>query len=163
MDAHEIVVSIEAMYEAHRVELTSFATGLVGPDEASDVVSTAMMNMMRRGQHLDNISNHRAYLFQVTYREALRLRRKRAPRSLQMQIDVVSGSTDEAALTTNRIDIFNSVMKLAARQRAVITLVYWLDYSIPETALTLSISEGAVKKHLARARANLRKALGDGQ
>lgn len=46
--------------------------------------------------------------------------------------------------------------RLSIRQRAVVALTYWDGLAPDEVAATLGISAGAVKSHLARARAKLR-------
>jgi RNA polymerase sigma factor (sigma-70 family) len=52
-----------------------------------------------------------------------------------------------------------AVGKLSVRQRAVIVLTYWADLDPPTVAERLGISEGSVRRHLARARAHLREVL----
>jgi DNA-directed RNA polymerase specialized sigma24 family protein len=48
---------------------------------------------------------------------------------------------------------------LSAQQRAIAYLTYWEDLTPQVIAKMLNISEGSVKRQLARARSNLRKAL----
>jgi RNA polymerase sigma factor (sigma-70 family) len=48
---------------------------------------------------------------------------------------------------------------LGVRQRAVIVLTYWADLEPAAIADWLGVSEGSVRSHLARARANLREVL----
>jgi RNA polymerase sigma factor (sigma-70 family) len=48
---------------------------------------------------------------------------------------------------------------LSLRQRAVVVLAYWADLTPDDIADRLGISEGAVRRHLARARARLRAVL----
>ena len=52
-----------------------------------------------------------------------------------------------------------AVDRLSVQQRAVILLTYWMDLDPKSTAERLGISEGAVRRHLARARARLREVL----
>ena len=54
-----------------------------------------------------------------------------------------------------------AVAALSVRQRAVIVLTYWLDLHPAGIAGLLGVSEGAVRRHLARARAHLREVLRD--
>jgi RNA polymerase sigma-70 factor (ECF subfamily) len=53
----------------------------------------------------------------------------------------------------------DAVVALSVRQRAVIVLTYWADLDPRTVAERLGISEGSVRRHLARARAHLREAL----
>ncbi|MGH9224089.1 MAG: sigma factor-like helix-turn-helix DNA-binding protein, partial [Acidimicrobiales bacterium] len=52
-----------------------------------------------------------------------------------------------------------AVAALSVRQRAVIVLTYWLDLHPAGIATLLRVSEGSVRRHLARARARLREVL----
>jgi DNA-directed RNA polymerase specialized sigma24 family protein len=45
------------------------------------------------------------------------------------------------------------------RQRAVIFLIYWEDLDIPSVAGLLKVSEGSVRRHLARGKTRLKEAL----
>jgi RNA polymerase sigma factor (sigma-70 family) len=62
-------------------------------------------------------------------------------------------------MPTLRPEIRRAVAALSARQRAVIVLTYWADLDPRHVAERLGISEGSVRRHLARARAHLRKVL----
>jgi RNA polymerase sigma factor (sigma-70 family) len=52
-----------------------------------------------------------------------------------------------------------AVGTLSLRQRAVVVLTYWADLDPATIAERLGISDGSVRRHLARARARLREAL----
>jgi RNA polymerase sigma factor (sigma-70 family) len=52
-----------------------------------------------------------------------------------------------------------AVAGLSVRQRAVVVLTYWADLDPRAVAERLGISEGSVRRHLARARARLREVL----
>ncbi len=52
-----------------------------------------------------------------------------------------------------------AVVGLSQQQRACVYLTYWNDLSPAQAADWLGIGEGSVKRHLARARANLREVL----
>ena len=51
-----------AIWAQHRDELTRYATVLVGPSEADDVLSTVVLRLLRR-RSLGDLSDPRAYLF----------------------------------------------------------------------------------------------------
>lgn len=52
-------------------------------------------------------------------------------------------------------ELYAALRRLPARQREAIALYYFVDLSIAECALAMSLSEGAVKSHLARGRERL--------
>lgn len=51
------------------------------------------------------------------------------------------------------VDVHRALAHLTPQQRAVIFLAYWEDLAPPQIAATLAVSEGTVRKQLARARA----------
>jgi RNA polymerase sigma-70 factor (ECF subfamily) len=52
-------------------------------------------------------------------------------------------------------ELYTALRRLPARQREAIVLYYFADLSIAECARAMSLSEGAVKSHLARGRERL--------
>ena len=59
------------------------------------------------------------------------------------------------------LDLFNAVMSLPKKERAVIHLFYYEDMTVKEIAEMLKINESAVKTRLHRARKTLKLILGD--
>lgn len=59
------------------------------------------------------------------------------------------------------LDLFNAVMSLPKKERAVIHLFYYEDMTVKEIAEMLKIKESAVKTRLHRARKTLKLILGD--
>jgi RNA polymerase sigma factor (sigma-70 family) len=148
-------------YRQHGPELVRFAGGIVGAHDAADVVATAVARTWSRSQKIE-IQDGRAYLFRAVYRESISWRRQRGRRaSLQQRAE---SGRHEPAPAPDRVDpvdpaIAAALQSLSARQRAVIVLTYWQDLHPDQIAALLDISPGAVRKHLARARAALREAL----
>ena len=56
-----------------------------------------------------------------------------------------------------RMDVLTALGRLPRRQRAVITVRYFLDLSVDEAAVTLGISVGAVKSQAHKAIVTLRR------
>jgi RNA polymerase sigma-70 factor (sigma-E family) len=56
----------------------------------------------------------------------------------------------------NRMVLLDALAQLPARQRAVVVLRYWEDYSVDDTAAALGCSVGTVKSQASRALATLR-------
>jgi RNA polymerase sigma factor (sigma-70 family) len=152
--------TVEEAYGAYAAELTAFATGLVGPMDAHDVVAAALTRVLASGRWTA-VRRPRAYLYQVVYRETVALQRqagRRARLAERVRTSLPPGDAPsppdppDAALTA-------AVRALPLRQRAVIVLTYWQDLAPDEVATRLGVSTGAVKKHLARGRENVRRAL----
>jgi len=136
-------------------ELTRFATGLVGRSEAADVVSDAVVRCMS-ARRWPSVKQKRAYLYRSVYHEALKLHRSRVRRQSR-EIRAVLGQDVE--VTEIDPEVASAVRQLSVRQRAVTVLTYWNDLDPASISRTLRISEGAVRRHLARARARLRELL----
>jgi RNA polymerase sigma factor (sigma-70 family) len=56
-------------------------------------------------------------------------------------------------------EVWKALSSLSIQQRAVIVCAYWLDLDPARTAELLGVSEGSVRKQLARARAHLKEEL----
>ncbi len=72
-----------------------------------------------------------------------------------------AGGGLRADLQVPRPEVLEQVAKLSVRQRAVVVLTYWDDFDRATVAALLGISEGTVKRHLARAHHKLRELITD--
>jgi RNA polymerase sigma factor (sigma-70 family) len=145
------------VYEKHAEELMRFATALVGPSDAADIVSTAMVNALSSRSWAD-VRNRRAYLYRCVLNAARSGHRSQARRE-RREVRVAERGVLEPPDV--RPEVLDAVRSLSERQRAVIYLTYWDDLDTASIATLLDISPGAVKRHLARARDQLRRKLHD--
>lgn len=137
------------IYRKHADEFTRFATGLVGPSQASDVVSEAVLKCMSSKQWA-GVAKKRAYLYRAIYNEAARFHRSSMRRRSREERAAVGEVLESREV---RPEILAAVSRLSVRQRAVIFLTYWDDLDSGAVARLLNISDGSVRRHLARARA----------
>ena len=144
-----------ASYERVAPELQRFAASLVGGDDAADIVSIVMIRALRTPKW-PSVTNPRAYLYRAVFNEASRWRRRSELRGRHERQLALPASFDAAEF---RPEIRVAVDSLSVRQRAVVVLTYWADLEPAAIAVVLQISEGSVRRHLARARARLRKVL----
>jgi RNA polymerase sigma factor (sigma-70 family) len=142
-------------WEKHADELTRFATGIVGPSDAPDVVSGALLHCMV-SRRWPTVSDRRAYLYRAVLNEALASRRSLTRRR---QREMSAALTEPVADGGPSPEVLEALRRLSVRQRAVIVLTYWNDLEPSSVAGLLGISEGAVRRHLARARAHLKEYL----
>jgi RNA polymerase sigma factor (sigma-70 family) len=147
----------EEVYAKYAGELIRFATGLVGPSEAEDVVSGAVLSAMY-SKRWPSVHNRRAYLYQSVLNEARQNWRASARRRAR---EAKASPREEWSTENLNPEVLDVVRGLSTRQRAVIVLTYWSDLEPARVSALLGISEGAVKRHLARARVHLRERLGD--
>jgi RNA polymerase sigma-70 factor (ECF subfamily) len=145
------------IYAKYADELVRFATGLVGPSHAQDVVSGAVVRCLG-SRSWATVRNPRAYLYRSVWAEARMAHRG----SLRRQVREQHAAPPESAESPDvQPEILRAVASLSLRQRAVIVLTYWADLDPPAVAEFLGIREGSVRRHLARARARLREVLHD--
>ena len=141
-------VSDEAIWNKHREELIRYATLLVGPDEAEDVLSTVVLRVLRR-RSLADLEDPRPYLFRGVLNEARSVGRRRARRPLDVVSVEFPCDVDPGVL--------DAVRALPNRQRAAVYLTYWRDLPVAETSLLMGCRPGTVKRYLHLARARLRE------
>lgn len=145
------------LYRKHADDLVALATTLVGPSDAADVVSAAVSRTIG-SPHWSGVQDRYAYWVRAVYNEA-RSSYRSSMRRLAREDLVARRAPVQAAEPEIRPDVIQAISSLSMRQRAVIYLTYWNDMAVPEVAATLAISDGSVRRHLARARNNLRRTL----
>jgi RNA polymerase sigma-70 factor (ECF subfamily) len=144
-----------ALYAAVAPGLIAFAAGLVGRSDAPDILSSAVVKALA-APAWPTVTDRRAYLYRAVFNEAATWNRRSAQRR-QRESRVGEALTWE--LPTFRPDVRDAVERLSVQQRAVIMLTYWADLDPPTIAERLGVSEGSVRRQLARARARLREVL----
>jgi RNA polymerase sigma-70 factor (ECF subfamily) len=145
------VMDNEQIYRSYAVELTRYATGLVGPFDAADVVTDSCLKAFSSRKWPD-VTNRRAYLYRTVLSVAMD--HHRSTRSRRVRELKTAGPETTAAHEID-VDVLNAVERLSVRQRAAVVLTYWADLPVEAVAEQMGISTGAVKRHLARARNHL--------
>ena len=149
------MVEPDELYRSHADELVRYATALVGPDDAADVVVDAVMASLR-SPGWPQVRNQRAYLYRAVLHRAASVRRSDARRVARELRVAVADSVPPAA---SSIDAQRALVGLSHQQRAVVFLTYWDDQTPAQIAALLGVGEGTVRKQLARAREQLRRTL----
>ena len=155
MDGVMELHSVSGLYEEYRTGLVRFATALVGPSDAADVVSEAMASLLRGGS-LSSAEHPRALMYRAVVLKARSMQRsvyRRRARERRFAESVIEHAPEV------RPDVLEAVLHLSVRQRACVYLTYWEDLSAGQVAERLGLGEGTVKKYLARARTHLREVL----
>ncbi|MEO1058560.1 MAG: RNA polymerase sigma factor [Actinomycetota bacterium] len=151
---------LEVAYRQHSAELMRYATVLVGPADAHDVVTDAMVKVFAAvGEGGDSaVTELRAFLFRAVHHRAvdyLRSRSRRRRREVTYARRDHTTNSDSAVATDARA----LLAALTVQQRTVVFLTYWVDWSPSQIGGVMGVSEGTVRKQLARARARLREQL----
>jgi RNA polymerase sigma factor, sigma-70 family len=144
-----------AIYSDYSPELVRFATGLVGTTDAPDVVANAFVQLMAAPVWA-TAQNHRALLYRRVLFEARSWQRTAVRRRSR---ESRSAGASVVEFPDLQPEIAAAVDALSPQQRAVVFLTYWNDLTVSGVADLLDISEGSVRKQLARARKHLRRVL----
>lgn len=149
-------VGWEDGYRQHADRLIRLATVLVGPDHAPDLVSVAV----HRAVHSPGWAQVRdvgAYLTTTLVNESKQHHRERSRRRDREERALRLAATDGRAVELPlELDVHRALAALSPQQRAVVYLAYWEDRTIPAIAEQLAVSEGTVRKQLARAKKTLK-------
>jgi RNA polymerase sigma factor (sigma-70 family) len=143
------------IYRKYADDLTRFATGLVGPSDASDVVSEAVLSCLA-SKGWPTVTEKRSYLYRSVYNRAADFHRSRHRRRLREEQAALPELVEAPEI---RPEVLAAIFALSVRQRAVVLLTYWEDLDPSAIASRLDISEGSVRRHLARGRARLKETL----
>jgi len=144
-------VDDQSILRKNQDDLIRYATVLVGPTGAEDVVSTVVLRVLAR-KRLQDLDEPRAYLFRAVLNESkTRLSRRRTHLSTS-EVGMVPADDPEP-------DILQAVLELPAQQRAATYLVYWAGMTVAETAGLMGIRPGTVKRYLYLARNSLKGVL----
>lgn len=123
---------------------------------ADDVVAMAVVKLYRNWRKVGSADNRDAFAQKVLIRCWLDERRRpwrREHAQEELPEDAQPAAWDRLA---ERETLAGLLKSLAPKQRAVLVLRFYLDYSVEDTAKLLHISEGTVKSQSARGLETLR-------
>jgi RNA polymerase sigma factor (sigma-70 family) len=152
------------LYERLAPELIHFATTLVGPSGAEDLLATGVLNALT-SPRWPAIDNKRAYLYRCLVNEAHKQRRstsrrlEREVRSARRTVDDPGDRGRGAGPGVLDPTILDALRQLTVRQRAVIYLTYWSDLTPKQVGTALDSSLRTVERDLTNARTRLEELL----
>ena len=148
-------LSDEEVYAKHADELLRFAATLVGPSDAEDLLSSAVLGALSSSSWA-HVRSPRAYLYRSVLNEARQLGRSSRRRLLREARAAVPDAVDSVSV---RPEVLSAVAKLSVEQRAVVFLTYWCDLTVEEVSETLGFSQRTTERRLRSARTLLRSVL----
>jgi RNA polymerase sigma factor (sigma-70 family) len=154
--------AFDAVVERHRAALLRYATTLVGPDRAEDVVQQAFEKALNHLRHDERELALRAWLYRVCHNLSINvLQRKGADyEQLDENYDGVPQPPDVFERGQNLRSVFKQVRGLPDRQRSALMLSAVGDMSYEQIANDMHVTPPVVRQLLYRARSTLRDALG---
>jgi RNA polymerase sigma-70 factor (sigma-E family) len=126
---------------------------------AQDLVQSALMRVLPHWDRIGRMENVDAYACRVLVRVHASWRRRRwwgeIPHVADPDRD--PAKIDDENDRVDKVVLLNALAKLPARQRAVIVLRFYLDFSEQRTADALGCRVGTVKSQTSKALATLRR------
>lgn len=120
---------------------------------AEDLVQTALAKAWPKWERTQQ---HEAYVRKILVHEFARGWRRKWRGEIATETLPERGLPDDSDAVAAREDIMRALSALPPKQRAVIVLRYFHDYTEADIADALGISPGTVKSHASRALAALR-------
>ncbi len=130
-----------------------YATALVGPDTADNVVSSVVVRTLARPGGLGGLREPKQYLMKAILNET-RSRHRRAVRRPTIHADTTTSVT-----SADGDQVVDMIRSLPARQRAAAYLVFYEEYTPTEAARLMGCRPATVRRYLHLARTKLREAL----
>jgi len=147
------VMDNETVYRSFSAELTRYATGLVGPFDAPDVVTDACLKAFE-ARNWPNVVDPRAYLYRTVLTVAHDHHRRTLSRRLREMRTAGRDHVPDPAASVD-VEVLRAVERLSVQQRAAVFLTYWEDLPPDVVGERMGVSTGTVKRHLDRARKRL--------
>lgn len=134
------------------------------PAFAEDVLQNSYLKMLDGRARTNGTADFRGFLFGVIRRTAMEERRRRVIRSaltlaFLRQEHVDTDGLEPLICDESSRELVRALEQLSARQRDVLTLVFYQDLTIAEAAEVLGISLGSARVHYERGKAQLRRLL----
>lgn len=156
--------AVAGIFEEHRAGLEKFARGR-GANDPEDTTDEAFLQLVIHWDQLHH--THKALAWMRTVVRRLTCKQFRDLERLQNMIRILgldlaaTQAESDLVLNEDQRAVLDAVRALSQRQRDVILLRFWFGLSVAEIAHKLSIKEKTVRTHDRRAKARLKKALGE--
>jgi RNA polymerase sigma-70 factor (ECF subfamily) len=151
-----MVMTDGEVYSKYADELLRFATALVGPAGAEDVLGDALMNAFA-ARSWTGVQNRRAYLYRAVLNQARSVHRSTQRRLAR---EAAAAANDRYEPSALRAEVLDALRRLTVRQRAVVFLTYWVDLQPEAIADQLQITSRTVQRDLRSAHGRLEVLLG---
>jgi len=153
-------LSFEAFFDVEARTLFRRLCAVTGNSaEAEEIMQDAFLALWERWDRVGAIQDPTAYL----YRTAMNAFRRRSRRAALAVRRALSPAPDPApfAEIDEQQDVVAALTELTPRQRAALVLTDVMDYSSEEAGRALGVKAGTVRGLASRARATLRRQVGE--
>ncbi|WP_406056075.1 RNA polymerase sigma factor [Kribbella sp. NBC_00889] len=153
------------LFEDNYRQLLGYALRRVAsPDDAADIVADTMLVAWRRFDEVPADGTARLYLYGVARRVLANhwrgeIRRDRLAERLRLQL--AEAAPDQTSLADSTVAIREALAQLSDNDRELLMLTGWDGLDPREAAVVLGVPARTVRTRLHRARARLRRVVGD--
>jgi len=127
------------------------------------VLQTAYLKILDGRARFDGRSSFKTWLFAVVRDTAADLRRRRLVASLGLErlfhSLVRAAPVEPAVASDERARVRAALERLSRRQREVLDLVFYHDFTVEEAARVMNVYVGAARVHYQRGKERLHEAL----
>jgi len=148
------VKALEILVSRWQKRLWQYAYRLTGnPEGAWDVTQESWLGMIKGIRKLNDPANFKAWAYRITTNKSIDWIRK----SKGVKQTSIEEIEDPQQQEKKDIGVKELLEKLDIRKRAVLSLYYFEQLSVPEISVALKIPAGTVKSRLANARKELKE------
>lgn len=153
--------SFDLLYEEYYLSLYRTALLILGnKEEAEDVLQDTFLSIYKNINNLKEFNKLKPWIFSILKNSCYtryKNRKREFPDEFVLEkadSKLISSGEDEFVLNN---EVESALLKLNHKEREVLVLFYYDDFSIEEIAKILKTFQGTVKSRLFRARKNLKK------
>ncbi|MHC4489128.1 MAG: RNA polymerase sigma factor [Planctomycetota bacterium] len=148
------VKAMEILVSRWQKRLWCYAYNLTGNSEAAwDITQDSWLGIIKGLRKLHDPANFRAWAYRITTNKSIDWKRKnKAVRHIRIE-EIQEHQRNEKKDT----GVKELLEKLDIRKKAVLSLYYFEQLSIPEISVALNIPKGTVKSRLFKAREELKE------
>jgi RNA polymerase sigma factor (sigma-70 family) len=156
-----VAIVFEDFFRGTHVALFRALTLVTGNrQEAEDVMQVAFMKVFEHWDRVARMDNPEGFLYRIAMNE-FRSRYRRTKRALKRAVTPTASEEAFEEAIEDRDVVIQALRALVPRQRAALVLTALLDYSSQEAGELLGIDPATVRTLGSRARASMRKSVGD--
>jgi RNA polymerase sigma factor (sigma-70 family) len=160
---HDKQEAIGEIYVALGGTVRSYVQGLVGQDDADDVLQRVFYEVWRHNRRYDPTRSLTAWVLGIARKRAIdHLRRRRVVAVAWNDLDDVAGEDGRelAERHARRHEVRDALNRLSDEQREVLVLAYFARFTQAEIATHLDVPLGTVKARASRGLRRLAELLG---
>lgn len=150
-------IPVECLIECYKDNLFGAAFSVTqNIADAQDAVQNTFIRYHQSSIEFESEQHIRLWLFRTVYNQSKDIRKSFWKRNKVSLDEVINLYYPEPS---KKRELFEAVLRLPKKERTILQLYYYEDYSIKEIASILALKEATAKKRLSRARIVLKQRL----